>query len=84
MENRLEYKIKRLIQILEKHRFWGYEVDELLADINNNSTLELVGKAHGDSYEKPIERVFTEKELDELQTLCKDLGYLLPEYAEYD
>ena len=77
-----EKAAKLLIALLEKHRFYDYELEDLLGD-NPPDYLWLGGKAYGDSYECYAEEYFGE-DYDELKFLCEALGIDCPEIIDFD
>ena len=82
-----------LVYLIQKYDpyHWDYKkkyddmkpVDIVLMNRNKGHQISITKKAYGDSYDVPIEEVFTPRELDELHSLCDKLGYKLDNWVQY-
>ena len=76
-------KIYDEVKNILSSKFGYIELRDIKNAIKNDYTIELTGKAYGDSFSKPIENVFGDKYKD-LKKYSEQLGLKLPEYVYFD
>lgn len=76
--------VNELIKIVDSKGFYINKNDFIESINNGNNDLDLVKKAYGDGWEKPIESVFSKTEMTKLKKFAKKIKIELPEYVYGD